>query len=80
MIQGVLAGFAAHQLREVIARETPQGAGLFPFACYLVGGLTVVAVYTLLYGPKRGQELLGVFATVGLGVWGGWLFDGLTGE
>ena len=80
MIQGLLAGFAAHQLRPVIERETPQGDGLFPFACYLVGGLTVVAVYSLLHGPKRGQELLGVFATVGLGVWAGWLFDGFVGR
>ena len=75
MSAGILAGFSAHQLRGLMERHTPHVTGLFPLACYLCGGLVVVGIYGLLHGPRRAWDLFGVFATVGVGVGLGWLFD-----
>lgn len=75
MIVGVLVGFAAHQSRCLLERKTPHVPGLFPLACYVVGGLAVVGVYGILHGPRRAWELFRVFAAVGLGVGAGWAYD-----
>ncbi|HFD40864.1 MAG TPA: hypothetical protein ENJ31_13560 [Anaerolineae bacterium] len=72
---GLIAGFAAHQALPLLERYVPRRRGLFPLACYTVGGLVLIAVSALLYGPRQAARVALALALVGIGVSAGWVAD-----
>jgi len=77
---GALVGFCAHWVRPWLVRYTPQRRGMFPLACYFVGGVVVIGVAGLVFGRRSAGQTAVAFALVGSGVGVGWIVEWLTLE
>lgn len=68
-------GYLGHRTRPYLADHVPYWHGWFPIACYVLGGILVLACDAMINGVEHAKKTAVPFVLVGTGVVSGWITE-----